>query len=153
MLFGLAVVFTITTGFVDFMSDCTSEGSTFYSLADALKAPADVKKLDISMSKLKVISPDIGKLVNLECLDLSFNTFGTLPAELGQLKNLKYLNLAGTRYMRNLPEVVYSLPALQILDIQDHPEWKQEKFEAVKAKLPKVRIITAEETDTPVSLD
>lgn len=153
MLLGLAVVFTVTTGFVDFMSDCTSDGSTYYSLADALKAPADVKKLDISMSKLKTISADIGKLTNLECLDLSFNTFGTLPAEIGQLKNLKYLNLTGTRYLAKVPDVVYSLPALEILDVQDHPEWKEDKFATIRAKLPKVRVIVTSDAGAPVNLD
>lgn len=153
LILGLAVVFTVTTGFVDFMSDCTSDGSTYYSLADALKAPADVKKLDISMSKLKTISADIGKLTNLECLDLSFNTFSALPAEFSNLKNLKYLNLTGTRFLAKVPDVVLLLPALQILDVQDHPEWKKEKFDAIRAKLPNVKIIVTSDAGAPVNLD
>jgi len=140
-ILSLVIVFTVTTGFVDMMSDCVSDGATFYSLADALKNPTEVKKLDISMSKLKTVSGDIGKLTNLECLDLSFNTFSTLPPELALLKNLKYLNIAGTRFMEKVPEVVFTIPSLQILDIQDHPEWKQAIFDDAVAKLPEVRVI------------
>ena len=140
----LAVVFILTTGFVDMMSDCVSDGETFYSLAEALKKPLEVKKLDISMSKLKVVSPDISKLTNLECLDLSFNTMSTLPNELSSLKKLKYLNLAGTRYMAKVPEVVFNIPSLEILDIQDHPEWKKSVFDDVVKRLSKIRVITVE---------
>lgn len=145
LVLSLAVVFTITTGFVDMMSDCVSNGETFYSLSDALKDPTSVKKLDISMSKLKTISSDIGKLTNLECLDLSFNTFSTLPTELSNLKNLKYLNIAGTRYMAKVPEVVFQIPSLEILDIQDHPEWKKSIFDDAVSRLSKIRVIVKEE--------
>tara|TARA_B110000211_G_C14041357_1_gene536920 strand:- start:158 stop:607 length:450 start_codon:yes stop_codon:yes gene_type:complete len=141
----LAIVFTITTGFVDMMSDCVSDGETFYSLADALKKPLEVKKLDISMAKLTTISADISKLTNLECLDLSFNKFSTLPKELSSLKKLKYLNLAGTRYMPKVPDVVFEITSLEILDIQDHPEWKKTIFDDAVKKLSKVRVITIEE--------
>lgn len=153
MLASLLAVFVITTGFVDMMNDCTSDGTTYYSLADALKNPADVKKLDISMGKLKTISADIAKLSNLECLDLSFNTFTTLPAELAQCKNLKYLNIAGTRFLAKVPDVVYLIPNLKILDIQDHPEWSKDKFSEAVTKLPNVKVITAEDNGTPVDLD
>jgi len=148
----LVVVFFISTGFVDMMSDCLSDGMTYYSLSDALKEPLKVKKLDISMQKLTSISADIAKLENLECLDLSFNKMGTLPLEIGTLKHLKYLNLAGTRYMANLPDVVFKLDSLQILDIQDHPEWKAEKFNEVKSKLPNVRVIVSDESSGPIEL-
>jgi hypothetical protein len=144
-ILSLAIVFTITTGFVDMMSDCVSDSETFYSLADALKKPLEVKKLDISMAKLTTISADISKLTNLECLDLSFNKFSTLPTELSQLKNLKYLNLAGTRYMAKVPDVVFDITSLEILDIQDHPEWKKTVFDDAVSKLPKVKVIVKEQ--------
>lgn len=137
----LLALFIINTGFVDMISDCVSEGETFYSLSEALKNPEEVKKLDISMNKLKIIPGDIGKLTNLECLDLSFNTFSTLPKELVLLKKLKYLNIAGTRYMPKVPDVVFKIKSLEILDIQDHPEWNKAIFDAAVAKLPKVKVI------------
>lgn len=135
----------MSTGFVDMMSDCLSDGMTYYELSNALKEPEKVKKLDISMQKLKSVSADIAQLTSLECLDLSFNTFSTLPNEMKELKNLKYLNLAGTRYLADLPEVVYHLDSLEILDIQDHPEWKQEVFDAIIKKLPNVKVIVKSE--------
>tara|TARA_B100001758_G_C18214059_1_gene506672 strand:- start:394 stop:840 length:447 start_codon:yes stop_codon:yes gene_type:complete len=140
----LLALFTINTGFVDMISDCVSEGETFYSLSEALKNPEEVKKLDISMNKLKIIPGDIGKLTNLECLDLSFNTFSTLPKELVLLKKLKYLNIAGTRYMPKIPDVVFKIKSLEILDIQDHPEWNKAIFDDAVAKLPKVKVILLE---------
>lgn len=150
---GLLSVFVLTTGFVDMMSDCTSDGTTYYSIEDGLANPADVKKLDISMSKLSTISADIAKFENLECLDLSFNKFTTLPSEIASLKNLKYLNLAGTRFMAKVPDVVYEISSLEILDIQDHPEWKKETFDDAVAKLPKVKVITSADNTGEVKLD
>ncbi len=144
ILLSLVTVFTVTTSFIDIMSDCVSEGKTFYSLADALKNPIEVKKLDISMNKLKYIPRDIGKLINLECLDLSFNTFSTLPLELASLKKLKYLNISGTRFLVKVPDVVFKIKSLEILDIQDHPEWKKVVFDDVVVKLPKVKVILVE---------
>lgn len=148
----LVSVFFISSGFVDMMNDCTSDGMTYYSIEDALKEPDKVKVLDISMGKLKAVPAGVEKLVNLECLDLSFNNISTLPESFKELKNLKYLNLAGTRFMADVPAVVYEIPSLKILDIQDHPEWKKEKFNAAVAKLPNVRVITTNESSGPVEL-
>jgi hypothetical protein len=43
-LLSLVTVFTVTTSFIDIMSDCVSEGENFYSLADTFKSPIEVKK-------------------------------------------------------------------------------------------------------------
>ena len=148
----LVSVLFVTTGFVDMMNDCTSDGMTYYSVEEALKDAENVKVLDISMGKLKAVPAGVEQLVNLECLDLSFNNITTLPEGLKELKHLKYLNIAGTRFLASVPNVVYELPALKILDIQDHPEWKKENFDAATSKLPNVRVITSNETKGPVEL-
>jgi Leucine-rich repeat (LRR) protein len=125
----------------DFTAVC-SDAEVFYDFQEALSAKDKVKKLDLSMQKIKVLSPSIAQFKNLECLDLSFNTFPTLPAEFSQLKQLTYLNLAGTRYMGKLPAVVKELPNLKVLDLRDHPEWSTATFEEAKKLLPHVKIIT-----------
>ena len=113
----------------------------YYSLEDALEEHESCIRLDIAMLKLTSISPEIAKLVNLECLDLSFNRFSTLPAEMGQLKKLRVLNLTGTRFLVKVPDVVYQLPALEELDLRDHPEWKGSQIEDAKKQLPHVLIL------------
>lgn len=125
----------------DFSEVCT-DAEVFYSLQDAIASKDNVKKLDISMQKIKTLSPSIASLENLECLDLSFNTFPTLPAEFAQLKKLSYLNLTGTRYMAKVPAVLKELPNLKVLDLRDHPEWSKATFEEAKKLLPHVKIIT-----------
>jgi Leucine-rich repeat (LRR) protein len=125
----------------DFSTAC-SDAEVFYDFQEALAAKDKVKKLDLSMQKIKVLSPSIAQCKNLECLDLSFNTFSTLPAEFAQLKQLTYLNLTGTRYMGKLPTVLKELPNLKVIDLRDHPEWSKATFEEAKKLLPHVNIIT-----------
>lgn len=129
----------LNTSFVD-ISHCEGE-DTYYSLEEALAEPEKVIKLDIAMLKLTSISPDIAKLINLECLDLSFNRISTLPPEFAQLKKLRVLNLMGTRFMTKVPDVVAKLPGLEELDIRNHPEWKGTQFEDAIKMLPNVKVI------------
>lgn len=137
----------------DILSDCNSDGQTYYSIDEALADVAGAKKLDIAMNKLSSIDAKIGGLVNLECLDLSFNTFSTLPSELKNLQKLSYLNLSGTRYMAKVPDVVFELKALKVLDLSDHPEWKQDYKASVVKLLPNVKVILSSEDSGPVKLD
>lgn len=125
----------------DFTEVCT-DAEVFYKLSEAIAVKDKVQKADFSMQKIKVLSPTIKDLQNLECLDLSFNTFSTLPAEFAQLKKLSYLNLTGTRYLAKVPVVLKDLPNLKILDLRDHPEWSKAIVEEAKKLLPHVKIIT-----------
>ena len=140
------LLITVLTGISTLMltaqPDFCDDAVTYYELDEALKEPEKVVKLDIAMQKLTMISADISKLVNLECLDLSFNRISGLPAEFALLKKLRYLNLTGTRYLSALPKVLTELPELEIVDIRDHPEWKAVKFEEAKKMLPDVKVIT-----------
>ena len=140
-LFVALLLTSITTQAQEFSDVCSNE-KVYYSLEEALKDKANVKKLDLSMQKIKVLPASIAQLENLECLDLSFNTFSTLPAELAQLKNLKYLNIMGTRYTAKVPAVVKNIPNLQILDIREHPEWPKTNFSDAIKMLPNVKVIT-----------
>jgi len=121
--------------------DHCEDADKYYSLEDALEDAESCILLDIAMLKLSSISTDIAKLVNLECLDLSFNRFSTLPPEMAQLKKLRVLNLTGTRFLAKVPDVVYQLPALEELDLRDHPEWKGSQLEDAKKKLSNVLVL------------
>jgi Leucine-rich repeat (LRR) protein len=137
----MAIAFNFTATAQDFSEVC-SDAEVFYKLSEAIVVKDKVKKLDISMQKIKVLPSSIASLQNLECLDLSFNIFSTLPIEFAQLKKLTYLNLTGTRYMAKVPAVVKELPNLKVLDLRDHPEWSKATFEEAKKMLPNVHIIT-----------
>lgn len=110
-------------------------------LEEALKEPEMVVKLDLSMRKLKVLSPEISKLKNLRCLDISYNHLTSLPSELAQLKNLTYISLSGNNYMKQLPSVLKTIPNLKVLDLTDIQLWTPAQYEAAKKMLPNVKII------------
>ena len=128
-------------GFVNPVSDRCEGEETFYSLEEALKEPEKVIKLDIAMLKLTEISPEISKLVNLECLDLSFNRISTLPQEFSKLTKLRILDLTGTRYLAKLPGVLTKLPALEEVNLKNHPEWSADAREEAVKLLPHVNLI------------
>lgn len=145
-------IITISFGSLNLILTCSAlaqtdhceDEETYYKLSEALKEPEKVIKLDIAMKKLTKISPDIGKLTNLECLDLSFNRISDLPAEFSELKKLRFLNLTGTRYLPGLPKVLSELPGIEVIDISDHPEWSPAQFENAKKMLPDVEFIIAD---------
>ena len=66
------------------------------------------------------------------------------PNRVKKTLKLRYLNIAGTRFMPKVPDVVFKIKSLEILDIQDHPEWNKAVFDDVVAKLPKVKVILLE---------
>jgi len=140
-IFALIEINPVMFGFATISADLCEDAETYYGLDEALKEPEKVIKLDIAMQKLTLLSPDISKLVNLECLDLSFNRISDLPAEFAELKKLRYLNLAGTRCLPGLPKILTQLPNLEIVDIRDHPEWNAAKFEEAIKMLQNVKVI------------
>jgi Leucine-rich repeat (LRR) protein len=125
---------------VSYDSLCQSY-KTYYSIAEALKDPLNVQKLDLSMQKLTVFPEEIMQFPNLVCLDLSFNRIPTLPPSFATLTKIEYLNLTGTRYMGKLPSVLANMQNLKVLDLRDHPEWPASTFEEAKKLLPTVTIL------------
>jgi Leucine-rich repeat (LRR) protein len=121
--------------------DTLCEYQTFYSLAEALKDPLNVQKLDLSMQKLTAFPEEILLLKNLVCLDISFNRIAILPPTFSSLTNLKVLNLMGTRYMSKLPKILTQMPNLLVVDLRDHPEWPAATFDEAIKLLPNVTVI------------
>lgn len=74
----------------------------YTDLAEAIKHPESVIKLELHKTKLKVFPPEILKMVNLQYLDLSKNNIKEIPPEIGELKNLQYLSLSKNK-LEDLP--------------------------------------------------
>lgn len=121
----------------------------YTSLAEALKNPDKVVKLELRKQKLKTFPKDIFKFKNLQWLDLGKNNLKELPdsielltqlqylnvsrnvltslnKNIGKLTNLVYLN-ANNNELWALPPQIGSLEKLQVLDLwsnnlEDFPE-------------------------------
>ncbi|MFN3404581.1 MAG: leucine-rich repeat domain-containing protein [Cytophagaceae bacterium] len=144
------LMFSLKTGteaknFKPVFADYCPDAIKYTSLEEALKEPEKVIKLDISMLKLTAVPPEIGKLVNLECLDVSFNRISTLPVEIANCKKLRFIDLSGTNYMSKLPQVLTQLPNLEAINISDHKFWKPAQFDEAQKLLPKVKMILENE--------
>lgn len=70
--------------------------------------------------KLKKLSDDVGKLIQLRYLDLSFTAMEELPITICDLQNFQHLNLASGQ-LRRLPEDFGKLINLKCLSLQ----WNQ----------------------------
>jgi Leucine-rich repeat (LRR) protein len=113
--------------------------TSFTNLADALKDPDKVIKLELRKKKLNEFPKEIFKFKNLQYLDLSKNNIKeipnnidslkdlqililskndleTLPGEIGGLKNLQYLNV-NQNEIGSLPAQIGSLSNLKNMDL------------------------------------
>lgn len=111
----------------------------FKSIAEALKSPEKVYRIDlskqklrdlpdtlfsffylqelnISKNKLQSISPKIGNLTNLQKLDVSRNNLSIFPSAIGNLTNLSEL-IANQNYIYKLPAEIGNLINLEKLDL------------------------------------
>ena len=63
----------------------------YTNLADALKVPLKVYRLNLSSQNLASLPKEIGELKNLQIFYCSDNQLTSLPKEIGELKNLQVL--------------------------------------------------------------
>ncbi|EEF44757.1 putative disease resistance protein At4g10780 [Ricinus communis] len=74
--------------------------------------------LDMSMTSIQELPPEISNLISLQYLNLSHTSINQLPAELNTLTRLRYLNLEHTIFLSLIPrEVISQLCLLQILKL------------------------------------
>ncbi len=66
-----------------------------------------IRELDLRLSELTTLPPEIGRLTDLKTLDLSFNQFTVLPIEIGLLTNLMALNLSYNQFTFLPTEIGY----------------------------------------------
>ncbi|MCS6821973.1 MAG: leucine-rich repeat domain-containing protein [Microscillaceae bacterium] len=93
-----------------------NEQKWFYSLEEALKEPEKVYKLSLTNPnrKLKSLSPEIAKLVNLQKLYLYNNDLTNLPNEITTFRNLQLLDVSNNK-LTKLPDNIGNLTNLQVL--------------------------------------
>ena len=88
--------------------------SWYYDLDSALANPDKVYKLSLSDQQLKSLSPEIGKLKNLQVLNLSNCGLKALPEEIRELRHLQMLSLYGNK-LKFIPYEFRELSKLEVL--------------------------------------
>jgi len=108
-----------------------AQQATYTNLAEALKQPLQVTRLNLSKQQLKTLPNDFKKLQNLEYLDLSLNLFQGFPEIILSLKKLQTLklttNYSGSMKIYEIPAQVTRLKQLRYLDISHLPLRKEPK--------------------------
>ncbi len=79
--------------------------TAFTSIAEAIKHPEQVIKLELRKKRLKKFPPEIFQFPNLQYLDISKNDIEELPAEIGQLKNLQYFAVSRNGLQEFPPQI------------------------------------------------
>ncbi len=92
---------------------------SYTNLTEALKNPNEVRILDLSRSKLKILPKEIGQLQNLQILNSENNQLTTLPKEIGKLQNLQELHLQNNQ-LTTLPEEIGQLQNLKVLHLNNN---------------------------------
>lgn len=75
--------------------------------------------LNLSKNQIKVLSPEIGRLVELADLDLSFNLLETLPSQIGECAQLIRIDVSHNQLLA-LPYSLSKCPLSQLL-VADNP--------------------------------
>ncbi len=151
ILLGFSLLFTTRTVCAQALLDSTGleEAFTYFDLAEALKNPEQVVKLELRKKKYKEFPKEIFQFKNLQYLDIgknqikelpdsicvfrnlqhlnvSRNKLTVLPKEIGKLGNLIYL-CANNNELISLPPQIGNLSKLQVIDVwsnefSDYPE-------------------------------
>ncbi|MGV3637369.1 MAG: leucine-rich repeat domain-containing protein [Flavobacteriales bacterium] len=123
---------------------CTAQQDTlkpvFRDLAEALRAPDLVKRLDLSHQGLQRFPLEVLRFTGLEELRLRSDGIADLPEGIGALKNLRLLDLSGNPIKRLPPEIA-ELDALEEFYLNDDPLLDLERELPVLARLPRLRIL------------
>ncbi len=88
----------------------------YRSLNEALLAPEQVYRLDLSRRRLDSVPMEIFRFVNLRELNLSRNKLEFLPIEISTLVKLERLDLANNK-LKTLPNEISSLKELRYLGL------------------------------------
>ena len=86
----------------------------YTDMDSALQNPDKVYKLSLTGQGIKTLSPEIGRLKNLQILNLNDNRLKVLPAEIGDLRNLQVLSLYNNN-LRYIPDEFRKLKSLEVL--------------------------------------
>jgi Leucine-rich repeat (LRR) protein len=92
---------------------------SYTSIAEAMKNPDKVIKLELRKKKLKQFPKEIFQFKNLQYLDLSKNSITEIPAEIGELKDLQIL-IVSKNELETLPKEIGELENLQYLNVNQN---------------------------------
>lgn len=101
----------------DEIAEAVREGKTKLSIhavsPEIVRLACEVSTLvDLRISDLKVLPPEIGNLVNLRELDIQSNQLTTLPKQIGKLANLTHLRCYSNK-ITELPDEIEGLISLE----------------------------------------
>ena len=82
------------------------------SISEALKHPDKVYKLRLRNSKATILSPEIGRLVNLRVLDISGSRIKRIPSEIENCTQLKSI-IANASQLSKIPNSIGNLKKLR----------------------------------------
>ncbi|PKU73713.1 putative disease resistance protein RGA4 [Dendrobium catenatum] len=88
---------------------------------ERLRRLSHLRVLDISDTKIQVLSDSIGNLMHLRYLNLKYTQIRAIPKSIGQLTNLQFLDLSFCIYLTEIPSEVTLLHNLRRLDINETP--------------------------------
>lgn len=91
----------------------------YTSIAEALKEPDKVIKLELRKKRLKEFPPEIFRFKNLQYLDLSKNDIKEIPPGIDSLKSLQILIMSKNQ-LETLPKEIGSLKMLQYLNVNQN---------------------------------
>jgi Leucine-rich repeat (LRR) protein len=114
------LVFTKSSAQSQLLDSLTLDTLTAYtSIAEAIKNPEQVIKLELRKKRLKKFPLEILQFTNLQYLDLSRNDIEELPDEIGQLKNLQYFAISRNG-LQELPTQIGQLTNLYYLEANNN---------------------------------
>ena len=93
--------------------------TAYTSIAEAMKAPDNVIKLELRRKKLKEFPKEIFQFKNLQYLDLSKNSIDEIPPAIAELKDLQILILSKNE-LESVPKEIGELKALQYLNLNQN---------------------------------
>ena len=139
------LILVLLTSFGAFAQDGAMEGiDTFFTedgfydnVADAAEHADSVLYLDLSLQspKLTAVPKQVFSFVNLKYLELGFNQVGAIDIAIAQLESLEVLGLDGNKYLKSIPEEIYTLPNLKELHLKD-TGLSAEDLKTISSKLP-----------------
>jgi len=93
--------------------------TAYTSIADAMKDPDKVIKLELRRKRLKEFPKEIFRFKNLQYLDLSKNNIKEIPPGIDSLKSLQILILSKNE-IESLPREIGELKMLQYLNVNQN---------------------------------
>jgi len=95
--------------------------SGFNSVPDEISELKDLKTLKLSNNGLEKFPKAICEIYSLEYVNLELNRFKEVPECIGKLINLKHLYLGQNNQLKKLPDTLWNLKNLEVLDLDTSP--------------------------------